>query len=130
MFDSDEHGFHNPPGQWRAPLDLAFLGDSFVHGSCVPSEANMVAVVRRARPSTLNLGTPGGGPLIMLAQLREYLPALRPRTVVWCHFSGNDLLDLRRESEHPLLVRYLEPGFTQSLAAKQEAIDRGLEDYV
>jgi hypothetical protein len=129
VFDADEHGFHNPRGRWRPPLDLAFLGDSFVHGSCVPSESNMVAAVRRARPSTLNLGTPGGGPLIMLAQLREYLPALRPRTVVWCHFSGNDLLDLRRESEHPLLVRYLDPGFTQSLAAKQDAIDRGLEDY-
>jgi hypothetical protein len=129
VFVTDQHGFHNPPGAWSAPLDLAFLGDSFVHGSCVPSDANMVAAVRRARPATLNLGTPGGGPLLMLAQLREYLPALRPRTVVWSHFAGNDLLDLRREWEHALLARYLEPGHAQGLAGRQAAIDRGLEDY-
>jgi hypothetical protein len=130
LFQTDEHGFHNPPGVWSRPaLDLAFLGDSFVHGSCVPSEANMVERVRERHPDTLNLGTPGGGPLIMLAQLREYLPPLRPRTVLWCHYSGNDLLDLRRESEHPLLKRYLEAGFTQGLASRQEALDRALSDY-
>ena len=79
VFQTDEHGFHNPPGAWSAPsLELAFLGDSFVHGSCVPSEQNMVERVRARHPATLNLGTAGGGPLIMLAQLREYLPALRP----------------------------------------------------
>jgi hypothetical protein len=130
VYETDEHGFHNPPGAWAAPgLDLAFLGDSFVHGSCVPTEANMVERVRARRPATLNLGTAGGGPLIMLAQLREYLPALRPRTVLWCYFSGNDLLDLRRESEHPLLRRYLEEGFGQGLAGRQEALDRAMSAY-
>jgi hypothetical protein len=130
VYETDEHGFHNPPGAWSVPaLDLAFLGDSFVHGSCVPSEANMVERVRRRHPATLNLGTAGGGPLIMLAQLREYLPALRPRTVLWCHFSGNDLLDLRREWDHPLLKRYLEQGHAQGLGARQPALDRAMEDY-
>jgi hypothetical protein len=130
VFDTDEHGFHNPAGAWSTPaLELAFLGDSFVHGSCVPSEANMVERVRARHPATLNLGTAGGGPLIMLAQLREYLPALRPRTVLWCHFSGNDLLDLRRERGHALLGRYLEPGFTQHLAGRQAALDRALSEY-
>lgn len=129
VYETDEHGFHNPRGLWRAPVDLAFLGDSFVHGSCVPSEANMVARVRQRRPATLNLGTPGSGPLLMLAQLREYLPSVAPRTVLWCHFSGNDLLDLRREAQHPLLARYLEEGFRQALRDRQAAIDRGLEDY-
>jgi lysophospholipase L1-like esterase len=89
----------------------------------------MVERVRRRHPATLNLGTAGGGPLIMLAQLREYLPALRPRTVLWCYFSGNDLLDLRRESEHPLLQRYLAGGFTQGLAGRQDALDRAMSDY-
>ena len=130
VYETDEHGFHNPAGVWSVSgLDLAFLGDSFVHGSCVPSEANMVERVRQRYPATLNLGTAGGGPLTMLAQLREYLPALRPRIVLWCHFSGNDLLDLRRESEHPLLRRYLAGGFTQGLAGRQDALDRAMSDY-
>src|SRR5262245_51701419 len=43
QYETDEHGFHNPTGAWSAAgLELAFLGDSFVHGSCVPSEDNMV----------------------------------------------------------------------------------------
>jgi hypothetical protein len=130
VYDTDEHGFHNPAGAWTtAGLDLAFLGDSFVHGSCVPTEANMVERVRGRYPATLSLGTPGGGPLIMLAQLREYLPALRPRIVLWCHYSGNDLVDLRHESKHPLLRRYLTGGFTQGLAARQDVLDRAMSDY-
>ncbi len=130
VYETDEHGFHNPAGVWSTPaLEVAFLGDSFVHGSCVPSESNMVERVRRRHPATLNLGTAGGGPLIMLAQLREYLPALRPRTVLWCHFSGNDLLDLRRESGHPLLNRYLAEGYAQGLAARQPALDRAMGEY-
>lgn len=130
VFDSDEHGFHNPPGLWSAPAAMAFVGDSFVHGSCVPSDSNMVAVARRSVPATLNLGTPGSGPLISLAQVREFLPALRPRTVVWAHYGGNDFLDLRVELGHPILKRYLEPGFTQGLIARQAEVDAALDDYV
>jgi hypothetical protein len=72
----------------------------------------------------------GSGPLLMLAVVREYLPALRPREVLWCHFAGNDLLDLRREEGHPLLRRYLEDGFGQRLLGRQEAIDHALDDYL
>jgi hypothetical protein len=60
----------------------------------------------------------------------EYLPALRPRQVLWCHFAGNDLLDLRRESGHPLLRRYLEDDFRQGLLPKQDAIDRALDLFL
>jgi GDSL-like lipase/acylhydrolase family protein len=130
VFEADEHGFHNPPGMWSAPAQLAFVGDSFVHGSCVPSEANMVAVARRSFPATVNLGMPGGGPLVSLAEVREYLPALRPRTVVWCHYSGNDFRDLRLELLHPILRRYLEPAFTQRLLARQSSLDAALDEYV
>lgn len=130
-FETDEHGFHNPPGLWSAPaLDVAFVGDSFVHGSCVGDAENMVARVRERHPATLGLGMAGSGPLAMLAEVREYLPALRPRTVVWCYFSGNDLLDLRRERTHPLLAAYLAPGHAQGLAARQPALDRALTEFV
>jgi lysophospholipase L1-like esterase len=130
VFDSDEHGFHNPPGLWSGPAALAFLGDSFVHGSCVASDSNMVAVARRTVPASVNLGTPGSGPLISLAQVREFLPALRPRTVVWAHYGGNDFLDLRMELGHPILRRYLDPGFTQGLIGRQASVDAALDEYV
>jgi hypothetical protein len=130
-YDTDEHGFLNPPGLWsRTDISLAAVGDSFTAGSCVPAESSMVAGLRGRFPDAVNLGVPGSGPLLMLAVVREYLPALRPREVLWCHFAGNDLLDLRREREHALLRGYLEDGFSQGLLHRQEAIDRALDQYL
>ena len=131
VYQTDEHGFHNPPGLWqRAPVSLAAVGDSFTAGACVPSDASMIAGLRHRFPDAVNLGVSGSGPLLMLAVVREYLPAIRPRAVLWCHFAGNDLLDLRRERDHPLLRRYLEDGFRQGLVEKQAAIDRALDQYL
>jgi hypothetical protein len=130
VYVSDEHGFHNPPGLWtEAPVALAAVGDSFTLGSCVPSAENMVGALRQRYPSALNLGMEGSGPLIMLAELREYGRRASPRIVLWCHFGGNDLRDLRSERTHPLLVRYLEDGFHQGLAEQQAELDTALRDY-
>src|SRR5262245_47455639 len=79
IYRSDEHGFHNPEGIWSSALiDVAVLGDSFTEGACVPTEQNFVELIRRAYPATLNLGMVGNGPLLMLADLKEFLPELRP----------------------------------------------------
>jgi hypothetical protein len=130
-YGTDEHGFLNPSGLWaRSDVSLAAVGDSFTAGSCVPFESSMVAGLRGRFPDAVNLGMPGSGPLLMLAALREYLPPLRPREVLWCHYAGNDLLDLRREQDHPLLRRYLEDGFSQGLLRRQEAIDGALDAYL
>jgi hypothetical protein len=130
VFESDEHGFHNPRGLWTpGAVDLAFVGDSFVHGNCVPSDANLVAWARRRVPASLNLGTAGSGPFVMLASVREYLTYVRPRTVVWCHFSGNDLFDLRRERRSAILARYLEPAFAQGLLDRQPEVDEALQHF-
>jgi hypothetical protein len=130
-YATDEHGFVNPAGAWsRAPVGLAAVGDSFTAGSCVPAESGLVAGLRGRFPDAVNLGVPGSGPLLMLAVVREYLPALRPREVLWCHFAGNDLLDLRREKDHPILRRYLDDGFRQGLMERQDGIDRALDDYL
>jgi hypothetical protein len=130
-YETDEHGFLNPPGLWgRSDVSLAAVGDSFTAGSCVASESSLVAGLRGRFPDAVNLGMPGSGPLLMLAVAREYLPTLRPREVLWCHYAGNDLLDLRREKGHPLLRRYLEEGFRQGLLQKQAAVDQALDAYL
>lgn len=127
---TDEHGFNNPPGLWaEAPVELAAVGDSFTVGSCVHPAQNMVGRLRQRFPTALNLGMAGSGPLIMLAELREYGPLARPRIVLWCHYGGNDLRDLRQEQGHPILERYLEDGFRQGLAKYQAAVDAALREY-
>jgi len=110
-------------------LDVAFVGDSYTEGACVPSHQNMVSRVREEIPATLNLGMAGNGPLLELATLSEYLPEKMPRVVVWEYTEGNDLVDLLREGRSPILRRYLEDGFTQGLVAKQRVLATALTDY-
>jgi hypothetical protein len=55
---------------------------------------------------------------------------LRPATVFWFYYPGNDLWDLQRESRHPLLERYLEDGFRQGLTGRQDEIDRRLRGWL
>jgi hypothetical protein len=131
IYESDEHGFHNPKGIWGAgQIDIAAIGDSFVQGFCVPSDKNFVTLLRKRYPATLNLGKTGDGPLTELATLKEYLPALKPKVVLWCYFEGNDLVDLKGEKASPLLMSYLRNNFTQGLLNQQTDIDQVLTTYV
>ena len=131
VFESDPFGFHNPGNVWLAPdLDLAVVGDSFVQGAGVDSDKNFVALIREDVPNTLNLGSGGNGPLLMLASMREYLARRRPAVTLFCYFEGNDLAGLARSRKSRLLMRYLEPGFTQALENRREDLDAALREYV
>ena len=129
-YRADSHGFSNPEALWHQPIDVAALGDSFVHGYCVPPEKSFVALIRQRHPATLNLGVAGDGPLLMLATLQERLTALRPRTVLWFYFEGNDLLDLQTERQSAVLRSYLSAGFSQPLLSRQGDIDRAMRQVV
>jgi hypothetical protein len=130
IYDSDEHGFHNPKGLWQqSAVDIVTLGDSFTHGACVSSEDSFVGRIRGRHPLTLNLGMDDNGPLMMLAALREYAAAYRPATVLWFYYEGNDLGDLATERNSPLLMSYLKPTYRQGLYDKQQQIDEVLADY-
>jgi hypothetical protein len=131
FYQSDEHGFHNPKGLWNsARLDLAVLGDSFAHGFCVPSDKHFIALIREHYPATLSLGVGGNGPLLELATLKEFLPSLRPKIILWVYFEKNDLIELRDETRSALLLQYLKPDFRQGLISWQREIDQALVAYV
>jgi hypothetical protein len=130
-YRSDEHGFHNPPGLWGLErLDVVAVGGSHVQGVCVPSAANVVSVIRARRPATLNLGMANTGPLMALATLKEYATTLQPRHVLFFFYGENDLWDLSRERESPLLMRYLQHSYSQGLRDRQSEVDSLLEAYV
>jgi len=131
VWPTDEHGFTNPPGLWEVtPVDVVAIGDSFTQGFCVPQGTDVVSVVRSSFPRTVNLGMGHTGPLTQLATLREYGEQLRPRTVLWFYFEGNDLKDLAHENSVPLLERYLDADFTQDLIDEQAAIDAALREHI
>jgi hypothetical protein len=130
LYRSDERGFLNPAGSWTSAAGrLVLVGDSFVHGYCVPPDSTLADQLRLRWPSTLNLGTGGSGPLAELGTLVEYALPERPGVVVWSYFE-NDLADLRNERRHPTMMRYLEPEFTQGLRSRQGAIDSALVPWV
>jgi hypothetical protein len=132
FYESDEFGFNNPKGLWQAKgVQVMALGDSFTQGYCVEPERNFVSLIRARYPLALNLGMSGNGPLLMLAALKEYGPSLRPRSVLWFFFEGNDVSgDMATERRNPLLMRYLEGGFAQALMERKTALDRQLRAYV
>jgi hypothetical protein len=130
-YTSDQHGFRNPARIWgSARADMAAVGESFVQGYCVPDGKGFVDVLRTRYPATLNLGISGQSSLMQLAAIKEYLPRLAPRIVLWVFCEGIDLDDLRDEATHPLLMRYLEPAFSQQLVTRQPDIDDALRRFV
>jgi lysophospholipase L1-like esterase len=127
VYESDEYGFHNPKGlHVPGALDVAVIGDSFVHGAAVPSADGLVPAMRKRIPRTLNLGMGASGPLIELAILVEYAQPLRPRAVVWVYYEGNDLSDLTNESGVAPLREYLDPRRAPWLRSRQHEIDAEL----
>lgn len=133
VYEADRHGFNNPDAVWdvRQPA-IGILGDSFAHGSCVPSKDNMAALLRRRFGATVNLGVSGFGPLQELAALSEYLKPLRPPVVLWMFFEGNDLTeDLPMEIHAPLLQQYLaDEGLTQNLIGQRAAMADSMRRYL
>ncbi len=130
-YEADEYGFNNPAGGHRADeVTVAIVGDSFVHGWCVPFNQTLVGHVREWNSTTLGLGLEGSGPLIQLGIEREFLTPIRPDVVAWVFFEGNDLRDFTRELAHEVLPSYLDQDFSQGLRELTPALDGQLRDQV
>jgi len=130
-YDSDEYGFNNPPGSHQAgAIEVAIVGDSFVHGWCVPFEQTLVGRMRQGDSTVLGVGLEGSGPLAQLGIEREYLEPLRPAVVVWVFFEGNDLRDFSKELADDLLPRYLTPDFKQGLRELGAPLTSRLRDRI
>jgi len=130
-YEADEYGFNNPAGSHRpGEIHVAIVGDSFVHGWCVPFEQTLVGHMRELDSIVLGVGLEGSGPLAQLGIEVEYLAPLRPAVVVWVFFEGNDLGDFRDEMSHGLLPRYLEPGFRQGLRALRGPVEQALREQI
>lgn len=132
IYESDEHGFHNPPGIWgRDRVDIVAVGDSYTHGACVDSDENAVAFIRGVHPGTLNLGMHASGPAYELAIIKEYVGDLEPATVLWFYFEANDIDNLGFETRRwPLYGKYLNHNYRQGLKERRDGVGDALEAYV
>ena len=130
-YKSDEHGFNNPLGLWRPEeIDFLTLGNSGTLGYCVPRGAGFVDLMRKRIPRLLNLGMSGSGPLHLLGTIKEYARPLKPKSVLWFYSEETSVHELRIEKHSRLLLRYLEPDFTQDLINRQSLADQAVDLYL
>ncbi|MDA7437901.1 hypothetical protein N8773_00880 [Candidatus Pseudothioglobus singularis] len=133
VYKSDRYGFNNPNSEWNTTrVDWLLTGDSFAVGQAVQEGEDIAGQIRViTNQSAISLGSSGNGPLKELAALIEYAGAIKPRKVFWIYYEGNDLtVNLRVEKSKPLLMKYMEDGFTQNLINRQKEIDRMLREYI
>ena len=133
IYESDRYGFNNPDSEWNSrEVDWLLIGDSFTHGAAVQPGQEIAGQLRSITDnSAISLGIGGNGPLIEYAELIEYGKALKPAKVLWVYYEGNDLSgNLQSEKTNPLLMQYLEDGFSQNLINRQKEIDSRLRKYI
>lgn len=130
LYTTDEHGFRNPPGSWsNIPADVAIVGASSAASECVDDPDSLVTLLRARYPRTITVGAGGNGPLLELASIREYLPAVRPRLILWLFGEVHTPEYLEGEVHNALALHYLDPEFRQDLFSKQKEIDRAVASY-
>jgi len=129
IYESDRFGFNNPDSIYNSKTrPILVIGDSFVHGHCVPRGKDVAGRLRQLGKPAINLGMQGNGPLLELATLVEYGLPLKPKMVLWVYFEGNDLAGVNHEHRAPILKRYFTPSYSQNLVNRQKEVDEELMD--
>lgn len=88
----DHNGFRNARDLHEA--ELVVIGDSYIEGYLTPESKLITTVLSELQgTSVANLGHSGYGPQQELAVFRRFGLPLKPKTVVWAFFEGNDFSD-------------------------------------
>ena len=130
LIETDELGFNNPRGLYgKGKLDAVLTGDSFTEGWSVQSEESISSQLRELGVNAFSLGKAGNGPITEYAALKEYAEPIQPKIVIWLYYV-NDFLDLNRETQSPLMMKYYDDeNFSQNLLSRQKEIEKVLIKY-
>jgi hypothetical protein len=112
---NDKHGFKNPNDSYKKNIDLIILGDSFAEGWCFDEKDDVSGLLKDKNINSLNLGIAGGGPLLSLAVMKEYVKHYKPKHLFFFYCEANDLADLEAEKNNFLLKKYLSENFSQEI---------------
>jgi hypothetical protein len=105
-FNSDRYGFQNPNEVWNnKEIDYVLVGDSFTLGACVNPPNDISGNLRRLlKKDIINLGYGGNGPLIAYSTLREYLPHINSKNILYLFWEENELDDLQPELKKSFFI--------------------------
>ncbi len=94
----DSRGFRNDRELTEA--DIALIGDSFIEAGLIPKDELLATFLEKNLNRTVvNLGQSGYGPQQELLVLKRFGIPLKPKTVLWFFFEGNDLQDVKSYEE-------------------------------
>jgi hypothetical protein len=129
-YKSDRFGFNNNDSVYDLESSaVVLIGDSFVHGVCVPQEKNIAGVLRQKGFKAISLGVGGQGPLTQLASLVEYGRFFKPKIVVWFYLNETNFEFLKVEKKYPILLKYLSSDFSQGLIEKNDFLDNFWDEF-
>jgi len=131
-YRSDRFGFNNDDKLWDAENKIILVGDSFVHGSCVSSDETISAFINKVSPElrALSLGVGGTSFLSQIGIFMEFHKSAPSNTYYWFYYEGNDLPELLRESESPILKNYFsDPAYSQDLKRHKSLLDKQLSEW-
>ena len=134
LYESDRYGFNNLDEEWdKKTTNYLLVGDSFGLGACVDNDNSIAGNLKKLNTnniSILNLSYGGNGPLTEYATLREYMPNLKVKNVIWLYYP-NDIFDFISELKNPILKLYLDDvNFNQNLINKQKIIDKLVQEQI
>jgi hypothetical protein len=110
-------------------IDFVIIGDSYAQGECVEERDSISGHLRHKSNVVLNLAIGGNGPLLSLATLKEYIPHLNTKNILYI-FNVEDLQDLNEELKNNNLKKYLlQEDYSQNLFFKQNEVDIFLKNY-
>ena len=100
---TDRFGLNNPDSIYDDEIHVALVGNSFIHGFCLPEGTDIVSRFREFQPRVANMGLTGINPLGYLAIIGRHVAQVRPPHVIVCFYEGNDLRDLSGQSRRSWL---------------------------
>lgn len=97
-YKTDRFGLRNSSKKWDQILkndNIFLIGDSFVHGACVPDDATLASNIEKETGlNTLNLGSIGNDPMDYMAILKSLVKPIlndsNKKNKVIMFFYGND----------------------------------------
>tara|TARA_Y100000590_G_scaffold91516_1_gene103330 strand:+ start:6619 stop:7977 length:1359 start_codon:yes stop_codon:yes gene_type:complete len=123
IYFSDRYGFNNDDKIYDSTeKKIILIGDSMVQGNCVDQKDTISGHLHNKGYQAIGLGMSGNGPLLEFAILKEYALKLNPSSVIWVYFE-NDIIDLKRDLQLPILRDYIYNNFTQNIINRQNEVD-------
>lgn len=89
-YKSDRYGFRNSDDVWDQGNKTFLIGDSFVHGACIPDENKTITGYLKDSTNSINLGTGSNGPIHYAAITKTFVKNFAPENVVMVFYPNDN----------------------------------------